>query len=357
MVKPLGLPRSAYFQRAVFESELQTLWRQSWQMVGRESQAPQPGNYFTCVVEDQPLLVTRTEHGHLQGFHNVCPHRGAQLVAAAGACKQIVCPYHAWQFDLEGNLVNFPQKERFPDLDRHTVRLRPVRLETWGGFVFISLSDTGPSLKSYLAGFPDYLKQYEHPWESLDLVDAWSYEEAVNWKFLVENYLESYHLSTVHGQSLKCFDPRTIQTKATGAHYQICVSYKDQDSVRTHQVFAGEPQRQSYQGFIFPNWMINTAKDTVSVFRLMPLGSTQTRFEVWILQSKSQQENFPYNQDRFRTELDHVLQEDFGAVRRLQAGVQSEAYGVLQFASGLEDGIPHFHRVWDDAVNGAHSST
>lgn len=267
-----------------------------------------------------------------------------------GNCKQVVCPYHAWRFDLDGDLLGLPQSQCFPDLDRSTVQLLPARVDTWGGFVFVNLSPSGESLHTHLAGFSAYLEQYDYDWSDLELVDSWAYEEPVNWKFLVENYLESYHLSTVHGKSLQCFDPRKIQTATTGRHYQICVGYSAQESVKQHQVFAGEPQRQSYQGFIFPNWMVNTARDNVSVFRLTPLSATQTRFEVLIYQTRSQQTEFPYQRDRFRTEFDRVLQEDFGAVRLLQASVHSQAYGVLQFAAGLEDGIPHFQRNWLEAL-------
>lgn len=337
----LGLSRQAYFKPDIFEQEMRS-WSQTWQMVGREAQVQNPGDYFTCTIGEQPLFVTRTEAGELRAFHNLCPHRSAQLVADQGNCKQVRCPYHAWRFDLEGNLLGLPQSQCFPDLDRSTVQLLSARVDTWGGFVFINLAAMGESLQVYLAGFPAYLEQYDHAWTDLELVDSWSYEEPVNWKFLVENYLESYHLSTVHGKSLQCFDPRNIETAKSGRHYQICVGYAAQESVKQHQVFAGEPQRKSYQGFIFPNWMVNTAKDHVSIFRLVPLSATQTRFEVLIYQTQAQQTDFP-NRDTFRVEFDCVLQEDFGAVRKLQASVHSQAYGVLQFATGLEDGIPHFH--------------
>ncbi len=346
----LGLPGVAYFSDEVLEDEMRS-WNHTWQMVGRELQVQSSGDYFTYMVGNQPLVIIRTEEGELRAFHNVCPHRGAQLVSEQGNCKQIRCPYHAWRFDLEGNLLGLPQAERFPHLERSTVQLRPARVETWGGFVFVNLATTGESLQAYLAGFSSYLEQYDYAWGDLEMVDSWSYDQPVNWKFLVENYLESYHLSTVHGKSLSCFDPGNIQTATVGRHYQICVGYASQESVKQHQVFAGDPQRQSYQGFIFPNWMVNTARDMVSIFRLMPLSATQTRFEVLIYQTRSQQTAFSYDRDGFRSQFDRVLQEDFNAVRLLQASVHSQAYGVLQFAAGLEDGISHFHRVWREALD------
>jgi phenylpropionate dioxygenase-like ring-hydroxylating dioxygenase large terminal subunit len=347
----LGLPRQAYFQAEVFEQEMRS-WNHTWQMVGRVSQVQKAGDYFTCTVADQPLFVTRTEAGELRAFHNLCPHRSAQLVADQGNCQQVRCPYHAWRFDLDGQLLGLPQAQCFPELDRSKVQLLSARVDTWGGFVFVNLAAIGESLQTYLAGFPTYLEQYDQAWTELELVDSWSYQEPVNWKFLIENYLESYHLSTVHGKSLQCFDPRDIQTASSGRHYQICVGYADRESVKQHQVFAGDPQQKSYQGFIFPNWMVNTAKDHVSIFRLIPLSATQTRFEVLIYQTPVQQAAFSKDGDSFRAEFDRVLQEDFGAVRLLQASVRSQAYGVLQFAVGLEDGIPHFYRALGESWGG-----
>ena len=345
----LGLPGATYFQEAIFEQELRSLWTQTWQMVGREAQIANPGDYFSCVVGDQPLFIIRTQAGDLQAFHNVCPHRGARLVADQGCVRQIRCSYHAWRFDFEGNLLGLPQAERFATLDRETVRLSAVQIDTWGGFIFVNLATGGECLQTYLAGFSAYLEQYEYPWSALELSDRWDYEEPVNWKFLVENYLESYHLSTVHGKSLQCFDPRNIQAAPLGRHYQICVGYAPQE-VEHHPVFAGQPQGYSYQGFVFPNWMVNTAKDNVSIFRLIPLSATRTRFEVSIYQTRSQQTAFPYQRDRFRAEFERVLQEDFQAVRLLQASARSEAYRVGQFAAGLEDGISHFHSGWLQAL-------
>jgi phenylpropionate dioxygenase-like ring-hydroxylating dioxygenase large terminal subunit len=340
----VGLPGHYYFSYDVFVKELRSLWCNTWQMVGRVSDLPNPGDYLTCTIGDQPLFVIRTENGELRALHNVCPHRSARLLDGQGHCnKQVRCPYHAWRFDLDGNLLGLPQSQYFQGLDKASVHLLAARVDTWGGFIFVNLAPQGESLQSHLAGFPAYLKQYEQPWEDLQEVDRWCYEEPVNWKFPIENYLECYHLPIVHGKSLQCFDPTDIRQTPTGRHFQIFVPFTQQESVREHRAFSGEPQTRSYQGFIFPNWMVNTAKDKVSVFRVVPLTPTTTRFEVLIYQTLAQQEAFPYNADDFRPEFDRVLQEDLTMVRSLQSSVHSIAYGVTQLAD-IEFGIAHFHQ-------------
>jgi phenylpropionate dioxygenase-like ring-hydroxylating dioxygenase large terminal subunit len=339
-----GLPRHYYFDAEVFALERRSLWSKVWQWVGRESDIPNPGDYLTCMAGDQPMLVIRGDDGRLRSLHNVCSHRGARMLEGQGHCNRIICPYHGWNFDQEGNLRGLPRAECFPHLDRSAARLMPGRVDTWGGFIFIHPEPQGEPLLEYLANFPSYLDQYEQPWADLREVDRWSYEEPANWKFPIENYLECYHLPVVHAQSLRCFDPKAIRYTPTGRHYQIAVPWTAEDSVEHHPSFPGQPKHKSYQGFIFPNLMVNTAREMVSLFRLTPLTPETTRFEVFIYQTGAQMAAFPYRQEDFRPEFDRVLQEDFMAVRSLQIGVHSQAYRV-QLAEPLELGITHFHQA------------
>lgn len=339
-----GLPSHYYFSEEFFALERRLLWCNVWQCVGRESDVPNPGDYLTCTLGDQPMLVIRDDNGVLRSMHNVCPHRGARMLDGQGHCNRIICPYHGWKFDREGNLKGLPRAECFPTLDQSTTRLMEGRVGTWGGFIFVHPEPEGESLQDYLAGFPAYLEQYEQPWEALQEVDRWFYEEPANWKFPVENYLECYHLPVVHAQSLRCFDASGIRYTPSGRHYQIAVPWTAADSVKTHPSFPGKPKHKSYQGFIFPNMMMNTARDMVSVFKLTPLTPETTRFEVFIYQTKAQMEAFPYHGEAFRPEFERVLNEDFMAVRSLQMGVRSKAYQV-QLADDLEFGITHFHQT------------
>jgi phenylpropionate dioxygenase-like ring-hydroxylating dioxygenase large terminal subunit len=339
-----GLPKDAYFSQEHFEQEQRLLWSKTWQWVARESELTNPGDYVTCVVAQQPLLVIRTQSGTLQAMYNVCPHRGAQILQDKGHCHQrIRCAYHAWNFDFEGNLRGLPQPERFPSDIKATTKLAPVQVDTWGGFVFVNLDTNAESLADYMAGFTDYLETYEYAWEDLQQIDLWSYHEPVNWKFSVENYCECYHLPVVHAQSLKCFDPGAIQYTPKGKHYQIEVPWTESEAVEHHPSFAGKPKRHSLQGLIFPNMMINTAKDMVSVFYLTPLTPETTLFEVFIYQSPQQQVAFPYQQEAFRKEFNGVLMEDFEAVRMLQTTLRSQ-YRPITLAEKLEYGITHFHQ-------------
>jgi phenylpropionate dioxygenase-like ring-hydroxylating dioxygenase large terminal subunit len=262
-----------------------------------------------------------------------------------GNCSVVRCPYHAWTYDLDGFLQGVPQAQLFPDLDKSTVRLLSTQVDTWGGFIFVNCDSQAEPVMTYLAGFPEYLKQYDQPWEELQKVARWSYTEPINWKFIVENYVEDYHFSSVHAESLRSYDFPRISTTTTGRHCKIRVPYTAEKLAKMYSAMTWEPQRLSYQGYIFPNLMVNTDLDHVSVFRLLPLSPVNSRIEVLIYQTRAQMEAFPIDPDVFQRKFHQVMEEDFAVCRLLQANVHSEAYGVTKLAIERELGITHFYTV------------
>lgn len=340
----LGLHGSCYADDSFLLAEKSALFEKTWQFVGHQSDAPNPGDYFTIELMGEQIVVIRTEENELRAFYNICTHRGAKLLDGKGHCqKSIICPYHSWAFDLKGHLIAIHRAKFFSNLDKSEAGLTPVNLASWRGLLFIKLENGGDDLITYLAGFADHLAKYQHPWEELQEIDRWSYNEPVNWKFFIENYSESYHLTTIHAQSLEIFDAKKIEAEPSGLHHIIRMRYAQQDAVRDHQVFSGVPEACSYQGIIFPNLMVNTAEDNVSFFRLIPISANETKFEVIIYQTPQQQIDFPYQQQAFRQEFDQVLEEDFTGVRRLQLAVRSKVYAVHQYADEIEAGITDFH--------------
>lgn len=352
----LGLPGHYYTAQNIFEQELNTLWRSTWQLMGRVEDIPNPGDYLAVQLGAEPIFVLRQADGSLAAFHNVCPHRGARLLMGdnpssdrldvPGQCStRITCPYHAWTFGVDGALLGISQPQQFPHLDKSQIHLTPARVDTWGGFIFACPDLEGESLAEYLADFSSYLEGYHEPWNDLREVMRWSYVEPVNWKFVVENYVEDYHFSVVHPESLDFYDFRAIETRLTGRHCKVLIPYTREHLEGESPAHIREKVRLSYQGFIFPNFMVNTEIDHVSIFRLKPLASTQTHVEVILYQTPEQQENQPLKRDRTKASYDQVMEEDFSVCRLLQEGVHSRAYGVAQLATERERGIAHFHQV------------
>jgi Rieske 2Fe-2S family protein len=200
-VRTEGLPAEAYFDARHYERELQRIWYRNWVYVGRSSEVAQVRAFRTVELGDQRLLLVRDDAGVLQGFHNTCRHRGAALCRESeGTLRSaaIVCPYHAWVYDLQGRLLRTSSKLRPEGFEESDYPLYKVQVREWGGFIFVALTDEPPPLE----------KTFDLP---LSRLDAWPLAQLVvghvlsktvrcNWKIFWENYNECLHCPSVHPQ-------------------------------------------------------------------------------------------------------------------------------------------------------------
>jgi choline monooxygenase len=193
----LSLPASWYTDPAVLTLEYERIFRRSWQYIGRTDQVARSGDYITGDVGGVPVVVVRSDVG-LRGFVNVCRHRRHVVVTGAGNCQMLQCPYHAWTYDLHGCLKAAPRSEREPGFDRTNLALLPVRVDTWGPFVFVNLEAAAPPLAHYLGELPTLLARNGLDLAQLRFRQREEWRTAGNWKVLIENYLECYHCPVAH---------------------------------------------------------------------------------------------------------------------------------------------------------------
>jgi phenylpropionate dioxygenase-like ring-hydroxylating dioxygenase large terminal subunit len=195
-----ALPPACYTAPEFFARELDRLFRPSWRMVGREDEFAGPGAFRTLDSAAGPVAVIRGRDGALRAFLNSCRHRGAQLLEGHGDCTAVVCPYHAWSYGLDGGLIAAPGMEKTAGFDRRGNGLVAVRLETWGGFVFVNADAKAPPLIEALGDLPEVLAPYR--FAEMTCVRRAEFDVACNWKLLAENAMEEYHTGTVHRASL-----------------------------------------------------------------------------------------------------------------------------------------------------------
>jgi glycine betaine catabolism A len=198
------IPTEPYWSEEYFALERKKLFGRVWLMAGRELDLPKRGDYL---VKDIPpahasVLITRAEDGRLRAFHNVCSHRNAKVVwDAKGHASRFVCKYHGWGYGLKGDLRNVPDEANFTGLDRAKCGLTPVALDVSNGFIFVNLDpQPAQSLKDFLCGIDGRLAA--HPfsdWTSFYQIES---EIPVNWKCIIDNFQETYHLSFVHAVSV-----------------------------------------------------------------------------------------------------------------------------------------------------------
>jgi len=193
------LPARSFHDEAIWAFERDEWFYRDWICVGREEDAPEPGTYFLATLLDEPLVVVRGRDGALRAFYNVCRHRGTAVVEEErGSAVRFQCPYHAWVYDLEGRLVRAKHMDDIERFSPEAFGLVPVRIETWAGFVFVSLADEGPVLDEYLGDWAAHHEGFGREFGRLRRAGRLTYDVRANWKLIAENYSECYHCPGVH---------------------------------------------------------------------------------------------------------------------------------------------------------------
>jgi phenylpropionate dioxygenase-like ring-hydroxylating dioxygenase large terminal subunit len=195
------LPGWAYTDAALWAAEWPGIFYRHWQYAGHDCMLETPGSYFTIAINDQELVLIRGQDGEVRAFYNVCAHRGHPLVEGAGQRQRLVCPYHAWTYDLAGQLIGAPGSNRTDGFVRSDICLSPVRVERLLGFLFVNLDPDALPLAEYAAGLADALRDKVPGIEGFRPQkgnESFSAEIAANWKVVVDNFLECYHCEPAH---------------------------------------------------------------------------------------------------------------------------------------------------------------
>lgn len=195
------VPAARYFDPTFAALEMEHLWLKSWMMVGHQSEFAEPGTYRLFEKLGRSVIIIRGKDGVTRAFHNSCRHRAsALLLEPAGKAMRFVCPYHAWGYALDGQLVSVPEAHDFACLDKSQKGLVPVRCEVWRGLVFLNFDSEAEPLADHLA--PIAAQTEGSPLERLVVKDRITVAMDCNWKAAYDNFLEIYHVNVVHSKSL-----------------------------------------------------------------------------------------------------------------------------------------------------------
>ncbi len=211
------VPKERYTTREFTELEQARLWPRVWQIACREEQVARAGDFVEYTIGNEGVAIVRAESGALHAFYNACLHRGRRLAEGCGSFGEgaIRCPYHGWCYALDGRLVDVPDRDEFTGLP-DDLALAPVRVDTWGGFVFVNLDPDAAPLLDYLAPLPTLLAPYHLDQMRLraslgTIIDA-------NWKAVVDAFNEGYHVQGLHTQILPWTDDVSIEYEQFERH-------------------------------------------------------------------------------------------------------------------------------------------
>jgi nitrite reductase/ring-hydroxylating ferredoxin subunit len=211
------VPRARYTSPEFAELEFERLWSRIWQVACRDEEIADVGDFCEYLIGDQSILVVRSAPDTVRAFHNTCLHRGTRLADGTGRFPEgcIRCRYHAWRYDLDGKLVEVVDREEF-DAIPEDAGLNTVRVDRWGGFVWICLSADAPPLLDYLGPLPTLLAPYHL--ERLHLRTYLSTVLPANWKVAVDAFNEGYHVQGTHPQLLPWTDDVSLEYEPLGIH-------------------------------------------------------------------------------------------------------------------------------------------
>jgi phenylpropionate dioxygenase-like ring-hydroxylating dioxygenase large terminal subunit len=212
------IPFARYTSRDFFQREVEQLWMKVWQWACREEEIPEPGDYTVYEIAEKSVLIVRTAEGAIKAYPNACLHRGTQLKPAgsSGHSQQLRCPFHGFTWSLEGQLVDVPCRWDFPHVTDENFALPELRVDTWGGFVFINFDRNAEPLHQFLGVLPDH---FAH-WKLEDKFVAMHVRKMLpaNWKACLEAFLESYHVLETHPQGVTTVGDANTQYDIYGDH-------------------------------------------------------------------------------------------------------------------------------------------
>jgi len=207
------IPYSNYTSKDFAEAEFSKMWPKVWQMACREEHVAEAGDYHVYDIGHLSAIVVRTGSGEIKAFRNACMHRGTALKPSQseGNCQNFRCPFHAWIYNLDGELIDLPESWDFPHVQvggaQATHNLRPVKVGLWGGFVFINFDLEAESLEKWLGVFPAHLDRFRI--QDRYIETAVTKRLPVNWKAAEEAFMEAYHVKETHAGGRDYSEPIT----------------------------------------------------------------------------------------------------------------------------------------------------
>ena len=336
------IPAPWYVDPRIAELESKAVFSRTWQMVGRVEQVEKPGQFVTASVAGEPIVVVRGNDGVLRGFYNVCRHHAAAVVTEpCGQASILHCPYHGWNYGLDGSLKGMPEFDGVKNFDRQQNGLVPVKTDTWEKFVFVNLDPEAAPLRDFLGGLVRRVAPLGV--SKLHYFDSRSYDIHCNWKVFVDNFLDGgYHVPHLHKglSSVLDYKEYTIENED-----RYCL--QSSPMVASSEDAATGATRKGDRAWYFwqyPNLMINCYEGYMDTNLVLPVDVDHCRVIFDFYFADVGEAHREYNQQSVAVGL-RVQEEDLGICEAVQRGLKSRAYGAGRLSVRREAGEHLFHRL------------
>lgn len=353
----LSLRKEAYVDPAWHTVDLNEVIGKTWQWVCHVEKLRAPGAYVTIDIAGQPIAIVRGREGGLRAFYNVCKHRAHALLSGEGNTTRIMCPYHAWVYKLDGQLVRAPHTENLEGFEPQEICLDQVQVEEFCGFIYVNLDPDAPPLKDLSGDLETEIRRWAPEIEDLTHAHRLTYDIKSNWKNVVDNFLECYHCPTAHKDFCELVDMDTYKVTTHGFY-------------SSHMADAGNTPNSAYDvsnatvkthavWWLWPNTCIMRypGRASMIILNIIPAGPGRTLETYDFFLETKEPNEAELESIRY---LDEVLQaEDIAIVESVQKGMNTPAFTQGRIVndpdgSGMsEHAVHHFHGLVLDAYRKA----
>ena len=267
------MPPSYYTSAAFLDLEREEIFRKEWICLGHVAEISKPGDFFATELVGEPLLVVRGEDGTIRVLSNVCRHRANLVATGSGNKKRFVCSYHAWSYNSDGSLANAPLMSKSQAFDKSKCSLPEFAVEIWQDFIFVNLDGNAAPLAPRIDAFIPNIKNYHHPGRHHQFVgeEVWK----TNWKCLIENFMEGYHLSAAHAKTLHPITPTALCRKMPAPEgmtaYTSGYDPKVPERGPYHDDLSAAERRYSVLFSVFPNVTVSIVPNVTLYLIVRPI--------------------------------------------------------------------------------------
>ena len=327
--KARAMSPSVYTDHNFLDAELSKIFSRDWFCVGRADALAKPGDYLTLDLADQPILVLRDNTDKLRAMSNVCRHRMSTLLEGRGSIRAIVCPYHAWTYNLDGTLRGAPAMDQNTAFCKSDVVLPNVACEEWLGWVFVSLNPEAVPVVSELEQVQNLVGDFgmENYTETFFETHVWN----TNWKILAENFMESYHLPVCHAGTiggLSKLDEMICPPGLASFNYHTILKDDKLKIALAHpnnKNLQGDRRRMTYLLAIYPSLLITLTPGYFWYLSLHPkgVGQVQIAFGGGMSPDYVDDPDAQAHFTQLKKLLDEVNVEDKGCTEKVYRGLCS----------------------------------
>ncbi|KGJ03239.1 choline monooxygenase [Paracoccus halophilus] len=351
--RTMSLNADAYTGQSWYNADLRAIFARTWQWVCHVEKLRNPGDYIAVTVAGYPIAVVRDREGTLRAFYNVCKHRAHHLLEGTGNTTRIMCPYHAWTYKLDGQLVRAPHTETLENFNTKDICLDQVQVEEFCGFVYVNLDPGAESLSKQSGDLETEIRHWAPDIEQLTFGHRLTYDIRSNWKNVIDNFLECYHCPTAHKDFCTLVDMDTYKVTTHGIY-------------SSHMAEAGKTANSAYDTsnakvkthavwWLWPNTclMRYPGRSSMIVLNVIPAGPDRTLETYDFYLETPEADATELEAIRY---INEVLQpEDIGLVESVQRGMSTPAFTqgrIVNDPEGSgqsEHALHHFHGLVLDA--------